>query len=170
MALDVLNVVELGSNGVVHVNDNDLPVSLLLVEQSHDAENLDLLDLSGVSDKLADLANVERVIVTLGFGLRVGDVGVFPGLVKNKSATEYGVMSHSPASSTYLGEGTIIPQISLVGEAVTNISQLSLLDVLLDGVEELLLADLMARKTLANSFSPVQRLSKKAVNGAMRRE
>lgn len=82
MALDVLNVVELGSNGVVHVNDNDLPVSLLLVEQSHDAENLDLLDLSGVSDKLADLANVERVIVTLGFGLRVSDVGVFPGLVK----------------------------------------------------------------------------------------
>lgn len=79
-------------------------------------------------------------------------------------------MSHSPASSTYLGEGTIIPQISLVGEAVANISQLSLLDVLLDGVEELLLADLMAKKTLVNSFSPVQRLSKKAVNGAMRRE
>lgn len=80
MALNVLDVVELGGQRVVHVNDNDLPVSLLLVEKGHDTEDLDLLDLAGVANKLADLADIERVVVTLGLGLGVNGVGVLPGL------------------------------------------------------------------------------------------
>lgn len=80
MALDVLNVVQLRSKGVVDVNDNDLPVSLLFVEKGHDTEDLDLLDLAGVANKLTDLADIERVVVTLGLGLGVDGVGVFPGL------------------------------------------------------------------------------------------
>lgn len=80
MALDVLDVVQLRGKGVVDVNDNDLPVSLLLVEKGHDTEDLDLLDLAGVANKLTDLADIERVVVTLGLGLGVDGVGVFPGL------------------------------------------------------------------------------------------
>lgn len=81
MPLNVLNVVELGSQGVVDVNDNDLPVSLLLVEEGHDTEDLDLLDLTGLGDELTNLADVERVVVTLGLGLGVDRVGVLPGLL-----------------------------------------------------------------------------------------
>lgn len=44
--------------------------------------------------------------------------------------------------STYLGEGTVVPEVTLVGEAVANVAELALLGVLLDGVEELLLGDL----------------------------
>jgi hypothetical protein len=80
VALNVLNVVELVGKGVVHVNDNDLPVGLTLVEQGHDTENLDLLDLTGVANELTNLADVKRVVVTLGLGLGVGGVGVLPGL------------------------------------------------------------------------------------------
>lgn len=80
VALNVLDVVELRGQRVVHVNDNDLPVSLLLVEKGHDTEDLDLLDLAGVANKLADLADIERVVVTLGLGLGVNGVGVLPGL------------------------------------------------------------------------------------------
>lgn len=80
MALNVLDIVELGSQRIVHVNDYDLPVGLLLVEKSHNTENLDLLDLASVSDELTDLADVKRIIVALGLGLRVNDIGVFPGL------------------------------------------------------------------------------------------
>jgi hypothetical protein len=47
----------------------------------------------------------------------VGDVGVFPGL----------------------GESSVVPEVSLVREAVAHESQLSLLGVLLDGVEGFLL-------------------------------
>jgi hypothetical protein len=72
--------VELSSERVVDVDDNDLPVGLLLIEQSHHTEDLDLLDLTGVANELTDLANVERVIVTLGLGLGVNGVGVLPGL------------------------------------------------------------------------------------------
>lgn len=82
MAFDILDVIELGSKGVVDVDDDDLPVGLLLVEQGHDAEDLDLLDLAGVADELADLADVERVVVSLGLGLGVDDIGVFPGLFR----------------------------------------------------------------------------------------
>lgn len=120
VTLNILNVVELGGKRVVDVNDNDLPVGLLLVEKGHDTEDLDLLDLAGVADELADLADVERVIVTLGLGLGVDGVGVLPGL----------------------GEGTVVPEVALVGEAVADEAKLALLGVLLDGVQELLLGDL----------------------------
>ena len=120
MALDILDVIELGSQGVVDVNDNNLPVSLLLVKEGHDAENLDLLDLAGVANELTNLANIERVVVTLGLGLRVDGVGVLPGL----------------------GEATVVPKVALVREAVADEAELALLDVLLDGVQELLLGDL----------------------------
>lgn len=120
MTLNILNVVELGGKRVVDVDDNDLPVSLLLVEKGHDTEDLDLLDLAGVADELTDLADVERVVVTLGLGLGVDGVGVLPGL----------------------GEGTVVPEVALVGEAVADEAELALLGVLLDGVQELLLGDL----------------------------
>ena len=81
MALDILDIIEFGGQRVVHVNNDDLPVGLLLVKQSHDAEDLDLLDLTSVADELADLAHIKGVVVTLGLGLRVDGVGVFPGLL-----------------------------------------------------------------------------------------
>ncbi len=43
----------------------------------------------------------------------------------------------------YLGESTIVPQVALVGEAVADEAEFALLDVLLDGVQELVLRDLI---------------------------
>lgn len=63
-----------------HINDNNLPVRLFLVQERHHTKDLDLLDLASVAHQFADLANVQRIIVTLGFGLGVNDVGIFPGL------------------------------------------------------------------------------------------
>jgi hypothetical protein len=80
MPLDILNVVELRCQWVVDVNHNDLPVGLFLIEQCHDAENLDLFDLSRLGNQFSDLANVKWVIVTLCFGLWMNNIGVFPSL------------------------------------------------------------------------------------------
>lgn len=80
VTLNVLNVVELGSQRIVDVDGNDLPVGLLLIQQGHHTKGLDLLELAGVADQLTDLANVERVVIALGFGLGVDDIRVFPGL------------------------------------------------------------------------------------------
>lgn len=80
MTLNILNIVELGGEGVVNIDDNDFPVGLALVEESHDTEDLDLLDLASVANGLTDLADVERVVVAIGLGLGVGGVGVLPGL------------------------------------------------------------------------------------------
>ena len=80
VALNVLDVVQLRRERVVDVDDHDLPVCLFFVEEGHHAEDFDLLDLACIADELADLADVEGVVVALGFGLGVDDVGVFPGL------------------------------------------------------------------------------------------
>lgn len=45
-------------------------------------------------------------------------------------------------SKTYAGEGTVVPEVTLVGEAVADETELALLGVLLDGVEEIILGDL----------------------------
>jgi hypothetical protein len=80
VALNILNVVEFWGQRILNINNDDLPVGLLLIEQRHHAEDLDLLDLTGVADELANLADIKRVIVALGLGLRVDRVGVLPGL------------------------------------------------------------------------------------------
>lgn len=78
--LHILDIIQPPSQGIVDINDNNFPVGLAFVEESHDTEDLDLFNLTGVSDGFADLADVERVVVASGFGLGVRDVGVLPGL------------------------------------------------------------------------------------------
>lgn len=64
------------------IDDEDLPVCLAFVEQRHDTEDLDLFHLTGVADLLADFTDIERVVVTLGFGLCMNNVWVLPGLAE----------------------------------------------------------------------------------------
>jgi hypothetical protein len=52
------------------------------------------------------------------------------------------------ARLTYSGEGTVVPEVALVGEAVADESKLSFLDVLLDGVEEFIFGDLLLSKLM----------------------
>jgi len=48
-------------------------------------------------------------------------------------------------SLSYLREGTVVPEVTLVREAVADESKLALLNVLLDRVEEFFLGDLEER-------------------------
>jgi len=82
MLLDILDIVQLRSQWVIDINDDDLPVGLLLIKQCHNTEDLDLLDLPWGSNQLANLADVKWVIVTLCLGLWVNNVGVFPCLYR----------------------------------------------------------------------------------------
>jgi len=131
VSLDVLDIVELRSQRVVDIDDNDLPIGLFFVKQGHHAQDLDLLDLARFGDELANLANVQWVVVSLGLGLWVNNIGVFPGL----------------------REGTVVPEIALVREAVSHISELALLDILFDGIEGFLLANLHLSVGPARNFN-----------------
>lgn len=82
VTLDVLNVVQFPGKGILDVNDDDLPVGLALIQERHNTEDLDLLDLSDIADLLADLTDIKRVVVPLGFRLGVGGRRVLPGLEK----------------------------------------------------------------------------------------
>ena len=90
MPLDVLNVVQPRGERVVDIDNEDLPVGLTLVKKSHDTEDLDLLDLTGVTDGLSNLTDIEGVIVTVSAGLGVLDSWVFPSL----------------------GEGSVVPDVT----------------------------------------------------------
>ena len=79
-----------------------------------------MLDFAGLRDKLADLADVEGVVVAFLLGFRVRDVGVFP----------------------CLGEGAVVPKVAFVREAVADEAEFAFLRVLLDGVQRLVFGDL----------------------------
>lgn len=80
MTLDVLNVVQLGCERVLYVDDEDLPIGLAFVEEGHDAEDFDLLDLPNVTHLFADLAYVQWVVVAPGLGLGMLLIRILPSL------------------------------------------------------------------------------------------
>jgi len=118
--LDIGNVVQLVSQGILDIDDNDLPVGLALVQKSHKSESLDLFDLTSETDGLTDLADIQRIVITTGLGVVVNVGGILPGL----------------------GESTVVPDVTVVGETVADETELALLDILLDRVELLVLGDL----------------------------
>ena len=69
MSLNILDIVEFRRQRVVYINDYDFPVGLAFINESHDPEDLDLLDLANITNLLANLADVKGVIVAPGFGL-----------------------------------------------------------------------------------------------------
>jgi hypothetical protein len=71
MSLYILNIVKFRGKRVLHINDDDFPVGLALIDESHDPEDLDLFDLTNITNLLANLADIEGVIVAPGFGLRM---------------------------------------------------------------------------------------------------
>lgn len=123
VALDVLDVVELGSQRVVHIDDHNLPVGLSLVEQCHDTKDLDLDNIAGLVDKLADLTDVQWVIVAFRLGLLMCDIGVLPRLPQ-PSAFAFSDIGIAPS---HLREGSVVPEVALVWEAVPHKAKLALL-------------------------------------------
>ena len=82
MPLDILDVVQFGSERILNIHDKDFPVGLAFVKEGHDAEDLDLLDLADIADLLANLADIEGVVVALGLGLGMRLGRVFPSLYR----------------------------------------------------------------------------------------
>jgi hypothetical protein len=84
MTLDILNIVQLGRERVLDVDDEDLPVGLSFIEESHDAEYFNLLNLPYITHLFADLANVQRIVVAVGLGLAVLLSRILPSLPKKE--------------------------------------------------------------------------------------
>ena len=103
MPLHIFNVVEPRGQRVVHVDYEDFPVGLAFIEQRHDTQYFDLLDLTSVSQCFSDFAHVERVVVTVCTGFRVLGIGVFPGL----------------------GEGSVVPEVPWKGELKSTTAAVS---------------------------------------------
>lgn len=80
MAFDIFNIIESSSERIMDINNDDFPIRLALIKEGHDAKDLDLLDLANVAYLLANLTNIQRVIVTFGFRLGVCGSGIFPCL------------------------------------------------------------------------------------------
>lgn len=85
MALNILDVVQLGRERVLHIHDEDFPVGLALVKQGHNAEHLDLFHLADIADLFANFTDVKWVIVALSLGLCMCLRRVFPSLYVQKA-------------------------------------------------------------------------------------
>mmetsp|Transcript_13735 Transcript_13735/g.35050 ORF Transcript_13735/g.35050 Transcript_13735/m.35050 type:complete len:293 (-) Transcript_13735:250-1128(-) len=131
LLLDVLHIVEFGSLGIVHIDRDHLPVGLTVIDQSHHTKNLHLNDVTNVSSGLTDLTNIERIVVTKAVGFRMLEARALPGL----------------------WEGTVVEQVALEGKHIVNKTKVALLDVLLDGVELFLQADLQLGVAVARDLT-----------------
>jgi hypothetical protein len=78
--LDIFDVIQLGCERILNIDDYDLPVCFSFIEKSHDTEDFDLLDLPDITDLFTDLTNIKRIIITLRLCLGVGLSGIFPSL------------------------------------------------------------------------------------------
>ena len=109
----VVDIIEVLRKRISHINANHFPVRLTLVNHSKDSEDLDLDDSASGLDLVAYLTHINWVIIPLAVGRLVGVVGVLPGL----------------------RDSAIVPDVAVVREAVGHKPQLTLLHVLLEGVE-----------------------------------
>jgi hypothetical protein len=55
-----------------------------LIQKSHDSENLDLLDLTSVTNLFTNLAYIQRVVVAIRLGLVVCNIRIFPSLMQKQ--------------------------------------------------------------------------------------
>jgi hypothetical protein len=78
-----------------------------------------LLDLTNIPNLLTNLADIERIVISASLGLSMRVRGVLPSL----------------------RESAIIPDVTMMREAVTNVAQSIPLHILLDRIEELFLGD-----------------------------
>jgi hypothetical protein len=107
------DVVQLVSNRVVHIDTDQLPVRFAFVDQRNGSKNFHLDHLTSLCHPVADLQHIDWVVVTLATGGRVQVVGILPGL----------------------GQGAVVPNVTVVRETVGHVAQLALFHVLFDGVE-----------------------------------
>lgn len=74
-------------------------------------------------------------------------VRVFPGLEKPKGEvlvciTGGSIRKQEEGGKTYARKSAVVPEITLMRETVANVTEFTLLDILLDRVEEFILGDL----------------------------
>ena len=87
MALNILNIIQLGRKRVLNVDDKNLPIGLAFIKKGHDAEDLDLLYLPYITHLFADLTDIQRVVVAGGLGLGVLLSRILPGLKKKNTVS-----------------------------------------------------------------------------------
>jgi hypothetical protein len=80
MPLNILDIIKLRRKRVVDIDNDDFPIRLAFIEQGHDAEDLDLLDLTHIPELFADFTNIQGIIVAVGFRLCVDLCWIFPCL------------------------------------------------------------------------------------------
>lgn len=120
------DVIDFRGQRIVHIDGDYLPVGFALVNQGNGAQHLDLQHVAALSHSVANLDDIDGIVVTLAAGGGLDVVGVFPGL----------------------GQGSVVPDVALVREAVGHEPQLTLLDVLLDGIHRGLQANLRVRHAI----------------------
>jgi hypothetical protein len=137
MPLYILNIVELRSQWVVDIYDNDFPIRLSLIKQSHDTENLDLFDLSNIPKLFANLTHVERVVVAVSLCLSMHLSRVFPGLIHVNQYSVDKPPKRQQGKLSHLRECTVVPDIAMMRETIANKPEPATFDVLFDRIEGL---------------------------------
>lgn len=80
MPFNILYIIKFRCQRVLHIDYNDFPVCLTLVEKSHYAQDLDLFDLTNITYLFPYFTNIKGVVITLRFCLYMGLCRILPSL------------------------------------------------------------------------------------------
>lgn len=69
-----------GCHGIIDINSKYLPIGLSFIQHSHHTQNLDLLDLTLLSNCLANFNDIDWIIITLCVRLGMNVCWVLPSL------------------------------------------------------------------------------------------
>lgn len=85
---------------ILVIDGNQFPICFAFVQQSHHAQDLDLLGLSIITNFAADFAHIDRIVVASRLGVQIHRGRVFPCLKKPRS----GAALQQRYSQTWLPE------------------------------------------------------------------
>src|SRR5271156_951432 len=135
MSFNVFNVVEFRGKWIVDINSNEFPICFSLIKQCHCSKNLDLLNLSRISNFLTNLTNINGIIITLCLSFRVRHIGILPSLLIN--------LHPNQGKVTYLRNSSISKWIPMMRKTIPDKTQFALLNILFDGIVILLFGNFL---------------------------
>ena len=101
------------------------------INEGHSPQNLHLPNITPATHTIPNLTHVQRVIVSLSLRIGINVARILPRLWRESLEQ----CRHMKNSRVYLGEGSIVPDVAMVWEAVVHKTHFPFLHILFDWVQ-----------------------------------
>lgn len=113
-------------------------ISDTFINEGHSPQNLHLPNITPATHPIPNLTHIQRVIVSFSLCIGINVARILPRLWRESLEQ----CRHIKNSRVYLGEGSIVPDVAMVREAVVHKTHFPFLHILFDRVQSISRVDL----------------------------